>query len=610
MGLILFPLAASVTAVGLWQEKKKKFGVMYRARKFLIPVIVVASFIVGFYYFSNFHALIYSRAGVYNSLDVGLGAVALIVGLYLAYKTGSWFMCIFAIFMVVYMYLGPMLPGPLRHLGYTPRAIVSALTASLDRGVFGSLWVMLISYVSMLCIFSGLFIHYGGAEVIAIAVRRLIKRSPGLAPEGCVAGSALMGMVSGTPPAIITALAPVFLPIMDKVRIPRTRSAAILAVGAAGGNIMPPIMGAAAFLMVVFLGKSYLYISSHAFPVALIFFLTVAFATWLIYARSIETKQASTPAIEEAVVAINWERLVGQSVVIVGGIVVLVALLVLGFAIPYATRFMVLVVMGMGLVSYLFYNRKQGLIAGLKEFGQRTVKGWIAGGRSLGSIMMMIFPLTVIIVAMGITGLSIKLTNALVMLGADNLLFVAVMTALLCLLFGCAVSTVGVYMIVGVLLAPALVKLGIPPFCAHMFVFYYALLSNLTPPVAVSSVVAASVAECSFVKVCGNAITIGLPLFIFPFMFILYPNILLFDDPMSAVLILLLLAVAFFGFAYAFYSGGRLPKRVLFGCMGVGILLHTFVGLWFGIVLAVAMVMIMLIPWYRQRRQAARPVAG
>ena len=595
MGLMLFPLSASAVSLGLWQ--RKQLGPLQSVAKFVVPLVIVVSFASGIYFFMNYVALTYSRAGLYTPLDLIFGVVVLIIGMYLAHKSGSTFICIFAAIMVAYMYAGPYMPGILRHGGIRVSSIITDLSVSLEKGIFGSFWILLMLYVSMFLVFAGLINGYGGMQVILTFARSLIKRSQRLVPQVTVLTTAFMGMISGTPPAIVAALGPVLLPIMDRIGMRRTESGACLAIGAAGGQIMPPIMGVAAFLMVAFIGKSYLYIISRAFPVAIVFFLTLAFSVDLLRKRSIRrssakekiTIESSASVQQPGEIELSRERLIGGSATIIISLGVLVGLLIMGFDIPYAGRLLVLAYLGISFIRLLVVNRKQGLIAGLKEFGVGTVQGLVDGGKSIASLFMMIVPITLIISGMVNTALNIKLANWILYLGAENIIYVVVATAILAILFGFAVSTTGTYIVVSVILCPALVQLGMDIFVAHMFVFYYAILSNLTPPVAVSSTVAASIAKTNFVRLAGHAMIMGLPLFIFPMIFVFYPNVLLYNA-MTPV-ILLLMTVAFFGFAYTFYGEKRM-LRLLCGPLGVVILFHGLIGLWAGIAAAVAIVVI------------------
>jgi len=424
---------------------------------------------------------------------------------------------------------------------------------------------------------------------------RLAKRSIALVPQTAVVSSLAFGMISGSPSSNVAATGQFTIPLMKKMGISPEEAGAIEAVASAGGQIMPPVMGVAAFLMVAFIGKSYLFIITRAFPIAFIFYMTLAFSVDLVQKRSVKRglaggrvaveSRASAPQPE--VVEISREQMLGLGASVVISIGVLIGLLSAGFAVPFGARFMVLTFLALNFIRILITNRKQGLIAGLKEFGLGMVRGLAEGGRTISRLFMMIIPITIIISGMVNTALNIKLANFILYLGSESMIYVVLATAILCILFGCAVSTTGTYIIVSVILAPALVTLGMNIFVAHMFIFYYAILSNLSPPVAVASTVAASVANANFLRLCRHAMAMGLPLYIFPMVFVFYPNILLFDA-MTPV-ILLLMAVAFFGFAYAIYGKKRMI-RMLFAPLGMVILFHGLIGLWAGIAAAVAIV--------------------
>lgn len=593
IGLIVFALSASVVILDLME--RKDLGWLNPIAGYIGPIIILILFVSSIYLWTNFQELYYSRAGLYTPIDLIVGAVILIIGIYLSYKTGSGFIVAFAVLMIVYMIFGRYFPGILKHPGMFLDEIIANLSVSIDKGVFGSLWVTVILYVTMFLLFSSLVTSYGGMEIVLTLGRAVALRSIMYVSQVAVWGTALMGMISGTPPAIVAALGPLLIPMMDKIGLRREDSGAIIAIGAAGGQIMPPVMGIAAFIMVAFIERSYLTIIISAFPAAAIFFSALSFSVYLlVHAQHRAFSKKEIEDMKKKIISqkidISKEMLIGGSLAIVIALGVLIFLLIRGFNIPYASLKVVEVYIVFNLITFLIVNRKKSFLVGLKDFGQRTLNGFIDGGLGIGNMFMMIVPITIVISGMTNTALSIKIANWVLYLGENNILFVALATAFTCILFGFAVSTTGAYIVVSVILCPALIRLGIDPLVAHMFVFYYAILSNLTPPVAVSSTVAARVAEANFLKLATTAMKMGAPLFILPMVFLFYPNIMLFNA--QTPLILLMTAIAFFGVAY-FFFGQNWIKRILSAVLALFIILHGSIGgLTFGIIAAVGILII------------------
>ena len=578
MGLIVFPLA--VTTLLLKLKREKQFGFLQPVSTYLVVALSVISFGGGIYYWVEYYGLTYTRAALYTPTDLAIGALLVIIALILAAKVGAFAICIAAGVMLFYCYLGPYFSGMLEHPGLSLTEIIAMCSCDIFRGMFGSLTVTVIVNVTIFLLLPGLFFAFGGFDLILGLCRILARRSIAFIPQTAVFGSMGFGMISGAPASNVAATGSFTIPLMKRIGIEPKYAGAIEAVASTGGQIMPPIMGVAAFLMVAFTGYNYFQIMTAAIWGALIFYSATAYSVHLItkraFAASDSTQVASLLGEEQG----KLSSIMIDAIPMVASLVILVSLLGNRFAIPYSGIRAIGTFLLVSFMVLLLRRRGSGLFLILKEYGKKTLDGFVRGGEMISTIMLMITPIGLVIGALTATAFNVKIANFLLFLGEANIVYVAAITALICVLFGFAVSTTASYIMVSMILAPALIMLGFPVLVVHFYIFYYAILSNLTPPVAVASLMATRISGARFLPLCREGIKIGLPLFILPISFILYPNILLVD--VFTPLIFLILVAVFLGFAYTLF-GQRRDLRIYLLILSLSAFLHRLTHLYVGV---------------------------
>lgn len=588
VGLIVFPLA--VTTALLKLKREKQFGFLQPISTYLVAALSVISFGGGIYYWVEYYELTYTRAGLYTPTDLAIGACLVILGLILAAKAGALFICIAAGVMLFYCYLGPYFPGMLEHPGLSLTEIIAMCSCDIFRGMFGSLTVTVIVNVTIFLLLPGLFFAFGGFDLILGLCRILARRSIAFIPQTAVFGSMGFGMISGAPASNVAATGSFTIPLMKRVGIEPRYAGAIEAVASTGGQIMPPIMGIAAFLMVAFTGYNYFEIMKSAIWGAMIFYLATAYSVYLIGKRTFaagETTQVASLLGEKQE---KLSSIMIDAIPMVASLVVLVSLLASAFAIPYSGIRAIGTFLLVSFIGLLLRRRGSGLFLVLKEYGKKALDGIVRGGEMIASIMLIIIPIGLIVGALTATAFNVKIANFLLFLGEANIAYVAVITALTCILFSFAVSTTATYIMVSMILAPALVILGLPVLVVHFYIFYYSILSNLTPPVAVASVMATKISGARFLPLCREGLKIALPLFVLPISFILYPNILLVD--VFTPLIFLILLAVFLATSYVFF-GQRRDIKIYMLILSLSAFLHRLIHLYLGVFAALLIFLIL-----------------
>lgn len=421
-----------------------------------------------------------------------------------------------AALMLAYGLFGKYIPGEFGHSGTPLGSFLGTLTIA-EGGIWGSLTGVSVGVVSVFVIF-GAVLNAGEAgqgfmNVASAAAGRL----RGGAAKVSVLSSALFGSISGSASANVASTGAVTLPAMTKLGYPKRLAAAVEAVASSGGQIMPPLMGAGAFVMVELTGVPYTDIMFAAILPALLFFLAV----WVgidAYATRYDLKGVP-----------ENERPKRKDVFLTSAFfaVPFTVLLTSMFVLQYTPQFSAVLAIFAGLIALLF-NLKTGI--DFKLGANRMSTACLNTGRQIAMIGSIIVCASIVIGVLGITGLGVKLTSFIVS-GSGGMLWPSLLlTALACLLLGMEVPTTAAYVICVSVAGPALIDLGLEPLQAHLFVFWFALLSTITPPVCGAVFIAAGMVGENWLKVATSAMALGIGLYIIPLGMIANPDIIRMKD--------------------------------------------------------------------------------
>jgi len=413
---------------------------------------------------------------------------------------------------LAYGLFGEYLPGQFGHPGLPLGSFLGTLTIA-EGGLWGPLTGVSVNVVAVFVIL-GAFIGAGeGGEAFMALATRLAGRFRAGAAKVSVLSSAFFGSISGSASANVASTGAITLPTMKRLGYPASFAAAVEAVASSGGQIMPPLMGAGAFVMMELLRISYADVMSAALLPAILFF----FAAWAgvdLFARryGLQAMQPDEIPPGERVLRLAPFFLIPFSVL-------LAVLFLSGYTPQFAAA-------GAIFASALLLLVDERYQPSVKRWIQRLFSACISAAAQIATIASIIICAGLVIGVLNQTGLGIKVTSMIISLAGGQLWVALLLTALACLILGMEVPTTAAYVISVSVAGPALQDLGLAPLHAHLFVFWYALLSTITPPVCGTVFIAAGMAQTPWVPVAGQSMRLGLGLYIVPLAFIANPSLI------------------------------------------------------------------------------------
>ena len=425
----------------------------------------------------------------------------LLIVLEMARRSVGWPLPLVSLLSLLYGVFGNFIPGEFGHPGIPINSFFGTLTIA-EGGIWGTLTGVSVSIVAIFVIF-GSFLNSGeaGSGFMNIATA-FAGRLRGGAAKVSVISSALFGSISGSASANVASTGMVTLPAMIKLGYPRRLAASVEAVASSGGQIMPPLMGAGAFVMVELTGVPYNKIILAALLPAILFF----FAVWVgidFYSKKYDLKP------------INKENLPKKSLVLFTSIFffipfsVLLIFMYIGFTPQYSAAVAILVSFFL-----LFFNIDNGF--NFKIGLNRFFKACVSSGSQISLIGSIILCASIIIGILSITGLGVKLTSFIISASGNNIWPALLLTGLACLVLGMEVPTTAAYVICVSVAGPALVDMGLELLQVHLFVFWFALLSTITPPVCGTVFIAAGMVSENWLKVSITSMSLGIGLYFIP----------------------------------------------------------------------------------------------
>lgn len=481
----------------------------------------------------------------YGSLEGGLqiwiSAILIITVLEMARRAIGWPLPIITVIALGYGLYGSYLPGEFGHPGLPVESFLGTITVA-EGGLWGSLTGVSVNIVAIFVIM-GAVLNAGeagqGFMNMAMAVAGRLK---GGAAKVSVLSSALFGSISGSASANVASTGAITLPTMTKLGYPARLAGAVEAVASSGGQIMPPLMGAGAFVMVELTGVPYTQIMGAALLPAILYFFTV----WVgINAYADRYDLQPLPSDQQPS---RRQVIVTAAFFLVPFMVLLERMFIGGYTPQYAA-------VGAILTAFvlLFFDAKFSLDRArtLSRFKQVA----LATGKQIAIIASIILCAGLIISVLAQTGLGIKITSLILSAGGDRMWPALLLTALACLILGMEVPTTAAYVICVSVAGPALQKLGLEPLLAHLFVFWFALLSTITPPVCGAVFIAAGMVGENWLKVAMTSMALGVGLYIIPLGMIANPAIIDFiSSPIIAFVMFVKLALGLAATSYGIIS--------------------------------------------------------
>ena len=419
----------------------------------------------------------------------------------------------------VYAFLGHLVPGKLQGKEKHFEALFAYL--GVDNVALFGLPMVIVSMVVVLFIFMGrLLLTSGASNWFTDLAAALMGRSRGGAAKIAVAASALFGSISGSAVSNVASTGVITIPLMRQGGYSAASAGAIEAVASTGGQIMPPIMGAAAFLMAELLEISYGEVILAAIIPALLYYIAV------FVQADLEAARAGIAPLPEDKIPPLIRVLKEGWFFTVPFIVLIVALFSLNMP-PEGAAFYAAV--SIPIVSWLFGYKGKRMTLG--ELWNSICEA----GRSSVDIIIIGAMAGLIIGILETTGLGFGLTLVLTEIGENSLFLLLVLTAGVSIMLGMGMPTSAIYFLLAVMVAPPLIKLGLEPLAAHLFVLYYGLMSMITPPVAIAAFTAAKLANAPPMQTAMTAVRLGWVAYVMPFVFVISPNLIMMGDPLDIV---------------------------------------------------------------------------
>ena len=555
-------LSLSVILVALWSLKGRKiYPVGRRLNYLVVGGFIACALAVMFYFYTQYPHLMWERAGIPNVVDLVFAVIAIFVVLEATRGAIGPVIPVLVLIFWLYAYFGYLLPGDFYHGGLRISRIIGISAAEMD-GIYGSLNALGCSWIAIFVIYAGLIQGFRGLDLVIKGGQWIARRFRYMLPQTAIFGSLLFGMFSGSAGANAAGTGAFTIPMMKEYGVPGKTAAGIEAVASSGGQIMPPIMGAAAFVMCDYLGMHYIDLIGIAFIPALMAYFTVAVAVYILTRRYI-TRAPRAPHLDEAgPVSVTGaqeplpfsqlrEPNVYDAIPIVGSVAVLIVLLaVFKLNVLVGGFYTICAFLAMRLVFDIIVAR--GRPSGLAAFGKGIVLGLRTGALTMAPIGVTLGAMGIIIKVLVATGLAQKLAFLMIDLSGSSFIILMFLVAVVCILFGMAVATVACYILVVTLAAPALQYFGVPIVASHFAVFYLAIVSGITPPVAGVCILTSFLAGARFLPTCWEAIKIGISLFILPFAFMIHPEVFANDITTTPLVVGL----------------------ILVGCLGIILALH------------------------------------
>jgi TRAP transporter 4TM/12TM fusion protein len=496
-------------------------------------VLMFAGLAGTLYLLFNYTVIHVERNSQAIPIDYIFGLIAIVILLEAGRRTIGIFIPLLAVVAIVYAVYGPYFPGMFAHAGFTPERLLYRIYMTTE-GVFGMTLSIASTYIVLFVLF-GAFLGVSGASQLfndlALAVAG--KRRGGPA-QVAVLSSALTGSLSGSAVANVATTGTFTIPLMKSIGLKPRFAAAVEATASTGGMIMPPIMGAAAFIMAGFLGVSYTVIIMAAIIPSLFYYSALSIAI------DLEAKKQGMKGISKESIPLVKEVLKERGVLLLPIIIVIGTLLVGKTAMFAGFAGIISAIVA----SWLTFDKSNRI--GLKKITQALEEG----GRGVIQVGVACAAIGILIAVVTMTGLGSTIAYNIIELSGGVLWIILLLVMVTCIVLSMGLPSTALYIVVAVTAAPALVEAGVTPLAAHFFVFWFGALSNVTPPVALASYTAAGIAGADPMKTSWTAMKLSLPGFIIPFMIAYNPTLVMQSstgDSVSAAAIITALVTGLIG---------------------------------------------------------------
>jgi TRAP transporter 4TM/12TM fusion protein len=479
-------------------------------------VYCLFSLYCAYYMHENYVSLGEERSGMWNTADLTIGGIMSLLIIEYARKRHMP-LFVLNIALILYAVYGYLVPGLFYHAGVTWERVISASSVEVETGIFSSLPQIALTIIGSFLLVLSLLRGFGCVDSLLRATKRVAIRSPHAIPQSAVIGSMAIGTISGSGAANSITVGSATIPAMINAGLPPATAAAIENSSSMGGQLMPPVMGIAAFLMAEFLGVDYFDVVARGWVPALIYYISVSLSVYLL-ATFYHTKMV----VDRKARKLDWRDKVnlGAFVFVVAGLIILMGTI---FLAPMFAALYVFCVTAIGLVAIH--------VAGLVMNGQWSMRAFIAPIQRfldsyidmIADIALLLATLSIMTGALVITGVPTKLGSLLVDAAGINMAAMVLMAFLFGVILGTGLPPAPTYILVAIVIAGPFMKVGVNPWVVHFFAFFIGVFGELTPPTSITAAITSKIAGASFyttmwrsVQICVSLFTLMAGVFVHP----------------------------------------------------------------------------------------------
>lgn len=546
-------IGLSLLAVFVWIPA----GPSHRSRA-VDAVLIIAALAILAYYLIELPRLSDRMENIDDVLpiDMLMGTLLILVLMEAVRRVVGWSLIIVIAVFVAYCFLGPWMPGWLGFQGFEYPLFIEIMTMA-SHGVLGVTTQTSVDFVWYFILFGVVYSATGGGQLFIDSALRLVGQRRGGAAKSEIVASAMFGTISGSAVANVVATGIFTIPLMKRTGYTAEEAAAHEATASTGGQLMPPVMGVAAFVMAELLVVPYSRIALAGLIPAIAYY----FALYMIVDLKARNRGIGTLSAND----LSSIEAIGPRLHMFASPVVLIAMLALDYSAPMAA----IVASAVALLTGAFRRVTRLSLSGWIEMVEETAK-------QASQVAIPIIAIGIIIAVAIQSNLALKFSTQLISLSGGTLIGALLMIILGCIIMGMGLPTVAAYIIGAILFVPALSKLGVDTLAAHFFVMYYCVLSMITPPVALASYAAAGIAQADSMKTGWLAFKLSLVLFLIPFAFVFDPALLWSGEPHWIALAFVSVMAATHAWAVMlegwFKQRLNWPTRALFGSLALAIL--------------------------------------
>ncbi len=479
-------------------------------------LLAVLSFLVGLYILVEYWDFI-ERVGIPTQWDIAFSFAALFLILEATRRTVGLPLLIIVLVFLFYTFLGHLLPPPLSHKGYDLERITTTLYMT-QNGVFGVALKTMSYFIFLFIAFGAFFSISGGTEFFIDLASSIFGRLRGGPAKIAVISSAMMGTISGSAVANTVTTGTFTIPLMNRIGFESHVAGAVEATASSGGALMPPVMGAAAFVMSEYLRIPYISICKAAVLPAVLYYLSI-FSIVHFYSLKMGIRGLSKEEIP------NIKDIFRKKWIFIVPLSVLILTLALGYSPRIAVLYTLLATVIMSLLKKETRMTPSRILQALAQSGFDSIMvscACAAAGLVIGVVLL--------------TGMGNKITSLVLQVSSGSLIVALPITMLASILFGMGLPTVVCYVLLAATAAPSLVEMGVLPLAAHLYIFYFGMLCMVTPPVAFASYAGAAIAKADPMKTGFTAWRFALAGFLLPYMFVYNQSLLLMGPVVDVVI--------------------------------------------------------------------------